>query len=299
MTAWKTQGSRPEEISEWRRQQFELERHWANIIKQSPKNSTERAQAYIEAYTQLIRLQRLNNEFQPGYKNADRQFKICQTVWNSTSPAKFLEVGSGAGHVLTSAAHHGWDVYGVDVDTESNQEARNRLELYNVSPAHVVDGQLEDVSTEDFDIIYNSDVFEHLHPDSAQDFLIECYKKLKPGGWLIMLTPNAIYGPSDVSKYFLETGSPAQGLHLKEYRMKELGTMLRRAKFSPRTFLVNPATNNLVSKRYFDKKPRNSYFILKEFFEPFWGFTIRVFPRTTYKIMSGLLYHGVVGRKIR
>jgi hypothetical protein len=49
-----------------------------------------------------------------------------------------------------------------------------------------------------------------------------------PGGMYVCITPNRLFGPHDVSKYFDRTAS---GFHLKEYTLSELKPLFQAAGF--------------------------------------------------------------------
>jgi hypothetical protein len=51
---------------------------------------------------------------------------------------------------------------------------------------------------------------------------------LKPGGVYLCITPNRLYGPSDISAYFEDE---PRGFHLREYSVRELAGILREAGF--------------------------------------------------------------------
>lgn len=70
---------------------------------------------------------------------------------------------------------------------------------------------------------------EHLHPDDAQSQLRSVWDALAPGGVYICITPNRLYGPHDVSRYFDQV---ATGLHLREYSVTEVINMFKRSGFS-------------------------------------------------------------------
>jgi SAM-dependent methyltransferase len=53
---------------------------------------------------------------------------------------------------------------------------------------------------ESFDLIYSVEVTEHLH--RPYDFLKECYRVLKPGGALLVTTPNVLHLASRVRFFF-------------------------------------------------------------------------------------------------
>ncbi len=55
---------------------------------------------------------------------------------------------------------------------------------------------------------------------------------LPPGGQLVTVTPNWHVRPSDVTSLVRPPRTEAQGLHLKEYTLREVRGMLRRAGFA-------------------------------------------------------------------
>jgi SAM-dependent methyltransferase len=85
---------------------------------------------------------------------------------------------------------------------------------------------------------------EHLHPDDALEQLQQIFTALAPGGRYLCATPNRLNGPHDVSRGFDAT---ATCLHLREYTLRELVPIMKRAGFSrvqayyPSKHLCTPA----------------------------------------------------------
>ena len=78
------------------------------------------------------------------------------------------------------------------------------------------------------DLAFSSHVIEHLTPADAMLHAREVRRLLAPGGRYICVTPNRLWGPHDVSRYFSDA---PEGLHLREYTHIELVALLRRAGF--------------------------------------------------------------------
>ena len=96
---------------------------------------------------------------------------------------KLLDVGCGSGDFLLGMRARGWSVLGVEPDPVAAAAARkNGLD--------VRDGMLADADFADdtFDAIVLSHVIEHVHEPMA--LLRECGRVLRPGGVLVLMTPN-------------------------------------------------------------------------------------------------------------
>ncbi len=103
----------------------------------------------------------------------------------SQSPGRLLDIGSGNGQFLLAAKSAGWSVHGIEPDKKAVLVARN-------AGLDITQGNLEEIPVKpplsSFDVITASHVIEHVHePDT---FLIDCFKRLKKGGYLWLETPN-------------------------------------------------------------------------------------------------------------
>jgi 2-polyprenyl-3-methyl-5-hydroxy-6-metoxy-1,4-benzoquinol methylase len=94
-----------------------------------------------------------------------------------------LDVGCGDGDLIMAAQDRGWRAQGVDFDSAVVKFARQR-------GADVCLGLLSDqrYESDTFDSIVMSHAIEHV-PDPT-GVLRECYRILKPGGRLVLATPN-------------------------------------------------------------------------------------------------------------
>jgi 2-polyprenyl-3-methyl-5-hydroxy-6-metoxy-1,4-benzoquinol methylase len=97
---------------------------------------------------------------------------------------QLLDVGCGSGQALQFMAELGWQVHGVDFDPKAVEIARRKgLEVRL--------GSLEDQAypSDSFDAITMSHIIEHVHDPLS--LLSECRRILKPGGHLVIVTPNS------------------------------------------------------------------------------------------------------------
>lgn len=146
---------------------------------------------------------------------------------------RILDVGCAFGYFLEAARRRGWDVEGIDLSEHAVAYARQHL-----GDAAVHTGQLEQAGLPlgSFDVITLWDVVEHF-PDPVEK-LAYCRELLKPGGLLVLSTPDI---GSPVARV---TGPRWMGFkladeHLYYFSRRTMGAMLERAGFAVvRTFPV-------------------------------------------------------------
>lgn len=152
-----------------------------------------------------------------------------QLVAAGTHEGRFLDVGCATGRLIYHMARLGWHVTGIDVNADAVAVARaNGLD--------VAEGVLETQSfpNASFDAVHMGDVLEHLpHPRQA---LLTAQRLLRPGGLLVVHTPNADCGFAraslSLSRWFglpwLWSEAP---YHLHEFTPAALSRLLDRAGF--------------------------------------------------------------------
>jgi len=99
------------------------------------------------------------------------------------SPGRLLDVGCGPGFLLRVARDRGWEPTGIDPSPFSVERARTEgIEAHQ--------GMLEDLALPEasFDAITLMQVIEHVVDPRA--LLAECRRLLRPGGALVVATPN-------------------------------------------------------------------------------------------------------------
>jgi SAM-dependent methyltransferase len=106
----------------------------------------------------------------------------------SAKNASILEVGCGWGKLLHLFSALGYG-NALGIDLSANQVNVARQIALNVELADGVEW-LRDKSAQ-FDLIVSLDVIEHMKKDEVLVFLERCVHALKPGGRLVLQTPNA------------------------------------------------------------------------------------------------------------
>jgi 2-polyprenyl-3-methyl-5-hydroxy-6-metoxy-1,4-benzoquinol methylase len=119
------------------------------------------------------------------YLSPGRRAKLDASVFYlpALSEGRLLEVGCGRGATLKEMADLGWRVEGVDFDANSVRNARSKG--LTVHHGDLIGQKYEDNI---FDAIVMSHVIEHV--PNPLEVLQESFRVLKPGGTLVVLTPN-------------------------------------------------------------------------------------------------------------
>ena len=116
-----------------------------------------------------------------------RQRRALRTMFAGDDvPGRLLEVGCGSGRFLNRMRDAGWEVEGIDFDPGAAAHVERRYGI------HVSVGSLADMQFPDavYDVVAMSQVIEHVHAPLA--LLKECHRVLRPGGRLLVTTPNAL-----------------------------------------------------------------------------------------------------------
>ena len=154
----------------------------------------------------------------PGLAVENYWFRRHEVVYRHCAPVcagkDVLEAGCGEGYGADLLAVGAARVVAVDYDATTVAHVRNRYPAVEVITANLARLPLPDASV---DVVVNFQVIEHLW-DQPQ-FITECLRVLRPGGQLLISTPNRItFTPgSDV---------PVNPFHTRELNAAELTGLL-------------------------------------------------------------------------
>lgn len=158
-------------------------------------------------------------------------------------PGKLLEIGVGGGRFLARMKKIGWDVSGIDYDPNVAGRIQKR---YGID-VHVGDITQLDFPSNGFDAITMGQTIEHLSDPVA--VLDKCFQLLKPGGRLVVTTPNV----ESLGKVLFEEHwrgwEPPRHLHL--YSVDSLKALAALASFSVeeiKTYACDSATGYYSSR---------------------------------------------------
>lgn len=177
--------------------------------------------------------------------------KTVMSYPDSDKKTKILDVGAGSGIITMALQNMGhsvtavdtWAEYGENFENQSgiNDDIINRLETNGVKTIPC-DIEKDSLPFDDncFDMVLCLDVIEHLH-NSPKKVLAETRRVLRPGGKLILTTPNLatlknrlymLFGRSvytDMDYWY--NNEPFFG-HVREYTVGEVKSILKQQQFN-------------------------------------------------------------------
>lgn len=144
-----------------------------------------------------------------------------------TMDGQLLDVGCGSGEFLSIMLQAGWRVIGIDQDAQAAEFARRQFGI----PVHLGTIERGTIAEESVDVLTMRHVIEHLpHPDTT---LGACWRALKTGGRLVVLTPNVdSLGHRFFRQYCVSLDPPR---HLYLFSLKTLQNMVEQAGFRVET----------------------------------------------------------------
>ncbi|WP_178362115.1 class I SAM-dependent methyltransferase [Mycolicibacterium hippocampi] len=159
----------------------------------------------------------------PGLAEENYWFRRHEVVYRQLAHRcagrDVLEAGSGEGYGADLIAEVARNVIGLDYDESAVAHVRARYPRVDMRQGNLAELPLSDGAV---DVVVNFQVIEHLW-DQGQ-FVAECLRVLRPGGVLLMSTPNRItFSPG--------RDTPINPFHTRELNAAELTELLESAGF--------------------------------------------------------------------
>ncbi len=145
---------------------------------------------------------------------------------------RVVDVGCGDGDFVELLREQGIDAFGVDSDPIAIQHLHERQ--VPVVEADVVT-YLKSVEPGSLDGVFSAHLVEHLPYQAVYELIHHAYHALKPGGKVVLTTPNARALVSHLEMYWLHFG------HVAFYHPRLLCFFLHRVGFQNETWGENPA----------------------------------------------------------
>ena len=176
-----------------------------------------------------------------------RKYTIDLVKKVAPSGSKILDVAAAQGNFALSLAELGYEVTWNDLREELIDYVKLKYEYGTINYAP---GNIFELSFE-FDVILITEIIEHVaHPD---DFLRKIARMVKPGGHIIMSTPNGEYfrnrlpkfsNCSDPSRFEAIQFKPDADGHIFLLHQKEIETIARKANLTVEEIII---VNNFLT----------------------------------------------------
>ena len=148
--------------------------------------------------------------------------------------ARVLDVGCGNGSTVGEFLTLRCNVVGIDLSSEGIALARKSHPPARFERLPADDHILENLQCEPFDVVFSTEVIEHLYDPHA--FARGCYNALRPGGRFAVSTPYHGYLKNLVlaalNKFDTHANRLWRGGHIKLWSRKTLASLLRETGFT-------------------------------------------------------------------
>ena len=152
-----------------------------------------------------------------GHLFVDSRHELVDLL-NSNNGKSVLEIGPGAGDILIFLKEHGFQVCGVELDTNNADRIREKG-----IPCYLgdLDGIVNEISPQTFDAVVLCHVFEHLyHPKQT---LKTIHSLLNEGGIVYVTLPNVGSAEAKLfGKYWRGLDLPRHIVHYSAYTIKNV-----------------------------------------------------------------------------
>lgn len=152
-------------------------------------------------------------------RNVKYKFRVATS---GLERGRILDIGCGSGDFLAYAKTKGWEIHGIEPNSQAKSFSEKRLEIKLSDP-----DQITAISDFTFDVITLWHVLEHVEDLSGQ--LIQLKRILKPGGRLVIALPNPdAHDAKYYGKYWAAFDVPR---HLYHFRFQHIRQLLNLHQF--------------------------------------------------------------------
>ena len=240
---------------------FEVEKEFHTKILSEPDPQARKA-LYEKVYNTVHRIYAKDRPATGGLNSKEM---IVRLFSQELSGKAILDIGCGNGDFLRSVARQLPYERLVGIDISAAVLARDERNLHFIN-SDIINFAL----SERFDVAFSDNVFEHIAPQDIDIHIDAVRKALRPGGRFILITPNRLFGPSDVTRivdYTYSNKVAACGTHVNESTYAEVLALLKRHGFTKfNTVLPVPRLKFYVPWMRFDaslmSKGENNQFLM-------------------------------------
>lgn len=241
---------------------YKIEAYYHKVLL-SEKNPEIRESIYSEFYSKLMKAYGRDSANIPDANPKDKYVRLFEKELKGKS---IIDFGCGQGYMLQAISKilGNKKLAGLDVVIPN--------ELKKIIGIDFKEGNIINYSSSDkYQVALSDNVIEHLVAEDAFTHMSSIYSTLEEGGKLIMMMPNRLFGPSDITriKDFSHSGKlEAQGGHVNESTYSEMINQLKSVGFTKfQTILPIPKLkysllkNIRVSTKWIQKIERSPFLL--------------------------------------
>lgn len=209
---------------------FKIENHFHKLLK-NEKNAFKREILYKEFYSKLLtfygRISPHDNSLDEKLSEKNKHIRLFEKEIINKS---VIDFGCGEGlflkNIQKNIPHK--KLVGVDVFIPNTLKDNQKIKFVSSS---IITFR----SNEKFDVAFSDNVLEHISILDYSSHFQSVFNSLKPGGKFIIIIPNKLFGPSDITRILDNSSSGktlAKGGHLNESTYTEMNYLLSKAGFT-------------------------------------------------------------------
>jgi len=184
----------------------ELWKAYTNYHTHTKLKENLASKAFLSVINRIVRITMLPLWLINGIYKEARQIRLM--MLGQQACGKLLDIGCGGGRFLNRMQRRGWVVEGIDFDAQATRRVGEKYGIKTYT-GDLLSAKMPDAS---FDAITMGHSIEHLVNPKAT--LCECLRILKPGGTLVITTPNVESRAAKEFGPFWRGWEPPRHLHL-------------------------------------------------------------------------------------
>lgn len=175
---------------------------------------------------------------------------------------RLLDIGCGVGNLFNIVSSK-VDYFGIDVSEEAIQKARSnygeksKFKIYNGTDIPFPDNF--------FDVVSSLEMIEHLPKQQHSIFIKEVTRLTKPGGMIVISTPNRNYPIKLIRKRYFKWNNP---FHKYEFKTNEFVNFLKQhsLKIVEKIYIGDPLNlfGNFLIQRLVQSNPRFQKYLFQK-----------------------------------
>lgn len=214
--------------SEILKEAFNIENYFHKLLIKE-KNDIVREKLYREFYKKLLSFYGRTGNDENQKINIEKKNKQVILFGNELKNKSVIDFGCGEGSFLMNIQKNipHKKLLGVDIFIPESLKKNKKIEFVSSS---IINFKTE----KKFDVAFSDNVLEHLSVLDYEQHLKSVYNSLNPGGKFILILPNRLFGPGDITRIIDNSSSGktlAQGGHLNESTYNEMASFLKKTGF--------------------------------------------------------------------